>query len=180
MSTDNPLAKFVDIHAHSRCAPDIICSVEPDFEIESAYGQAWYSVGIHPWSTVNEISAATIENLLIRSRDIRVVAIGECGLDKNRGGRPDYQEEIFRLHIDISESLQKPLIIHCVGRYGRLLDLYRETAPTQQWVIHGFSGKAELARQLIAAGFYISLGPRSNSSLRAIIPKERRYEESDA
>ena len=174
-----PLSSFANIHAHGICAPDTVCSIEPESEISTPYGAAWYSVGIHPWSTRREVDAAVTERLRTLCADPRVVAIGECGFDKNRGGSLGYQEEIFRLHVTLSEELQKPLIIHCVGRYGRLIELHRELQPSQLWVVHGFTGKPELARQLVAAGFALSLGPRSNPALAALIPAGLRFHETD-
>lgn len=173
------LRRFANIHAHGITGLDIITSIEPDFDIITAYGDAWYSVGIHPWSTDKEIAPEVFERLKVMAADSRVVAIGEAGLDKNRGGEQNVQEQIFRFHTVLAEEMIKPLIIHCVGRYGRIMELKCDISPSQPWVIHGFTGKPELARQLLAAGFYISLGQRSNPDLRSLIPDDRRFEESD-
>ncbi|MDE6134114.1 MAG: membrane protein insertion efficiency factor YidD [Muribaculaceae bacterium] len=45
------LEDFKDIHAHSHTGPDVLTSIEPWDEMLTEAGQAWYSVGIHPWST---------------------------------------------------------------------------------------------------------------------------------
>ena len=111
--------------------------------------------------------------------DPRVIAVGEAGLDRHRGGTPAVQEEVFRRQALLAEKYRMPLIIHCVGRYGRLMELKKELVPAQPWIIHGFTGKPELARQLVAAGFGISLGHRSAPTLREIIPAEHRFEETD-
>ena len=58
-------------------------------------------------------------------------------------------------------------------------NLKKELVPAQPWIIHGFTGKPELARQLVAAGFGISLGHRAAPTLREIIPAEHRFEETD-
>lgn len=174
-----PLSQFSDIHTHHRTAPDIITSVEPDEGIAGEYGQAWYSVGIHPWSTAEPVADSTWKALEALAADPRVVAIGEAGLDKKHGGSSDYQEEVFLRHVRLSESLSKPLIIHCVGRYGRLMELHGELHPAQLWIVHGFSGKPELARQLVAEGFAISLGHRANPGVAALIPPGRLFLETD-
>lgn len=174
-----PLSSFANIHAHGICAPDTVCSIEPSEVIDTPYGTAWYSVGIHPWNTEQKVGSATIERLRELCADPRVVAVGECGFDKKRGGSFEYQEEIFRLHVSLSEQYQKPMIIHCVGRYGRLMELRGELAPTQQWVIHGFAGKPELARQLLAAGFDLSVSKGVKPSVEALIPESRLHYETD-
>ena len=125
--------------------------------ITTDYGEAWYSVGIHPWSTTGIPSEDTWRQLEALAADPRTVAIGETGMDRRRGGDTDLQETVFLRHAALAEAVGKPLIIHCVGRYGRLIDLHRSLQPTQQWVVHGFAGKPELARQLMAAGIAISL-----------------------
>lgn len=173
------LRSFSDIHTHSHKGPDIITSVEPDKDITDEYGTAWYSVGIHPWSTTSPIDSSIISRLKNLAHDRRVVAIGEVGFDKKRGGATEYQTEIFLLHAALAEETRKPLIIHCVGRYGLLTDLHRELRPTQPWIIHGFTGKPELARQLVAEGFFFSLRPDSPVRLYGVIPESRLFTESD-
>lgn len=174
-----PLSQFKDIHTHGRTAANIVTSVEPDDELGGEYGTAWYSVGIHPWSTTEQIRPETIERLNTLAEDKRVVAIGEAGFDKNRGGSTEYQTEIFLLHVKLAETTGKPLIIHCVGRYGRLLELHRQLKPTRPWIIHGFSGKPELARQLVNEGFYFSLKSDAPARQYGIIPAERLFTETD-
>lgn len=172
------LHSFADIHSHTRIAPDTVCSVEPGASMPGAYGEAWYSVGIHPWSTDTPVAATTMEELATLADDPRVVAIGEAGLDALRGGPQDYQEEIFLHQAALAERVGKPLIIHCVRRYGRLLELHRSLRPSVQWVVHGFSGKSELARQLAAAGIGISLRtPRPE--IEAVVPPHLLFHETD-
>lgn len=172
------LHSFADIHAHTRIAPDTVCSVEPGAPMPGPYGEAWYSVGIHPWSTDKIVSDETLAALDALAADPRVVAIGEAGLDALRGGPQDYQEKIFLHQAALAESTGKPLVVHCVRRYGRLMELHRELRPSQLWVVHGFSGKPELARQLSAAGIGISLrSPRPD--IEAIVPSTLLFHESD-
>ncbi|MBD5232868.1 MAG: hydrolase TatD [Bacteroidales bacterium] len=173
------LHSFADIHTHSGPSADAVLSVEPDAALVGKYGEAWYSVGIHPWSTVDEVSEATWVRLEQLVEDPRVVAVGEAGLDKKRGGDTARQEEVFRRQAALAEKTGKPLIIHCVGRYGRIIELHKELRPQSLWIIHGFTGKPELARQLVAEGFGISLGLRSDHALADIIPPERLFRETD-
>lgn len=171
--------RFDDVHTHGRTGPRLLTSVEPREARDGEAGQAWYSVGIHPWSTAAHIPDDDFRLLEEAVDDPRVAAIGECGLDALRGGCAEYQEAVFRRHVELSERAGMPLIVHCVRRYGRIIELRRELKPLQSWIIHGFRGKPELARQLLAAGFDISLGHDAPPALEAIIPAGRLFRESD-
>ena len=139
-----------------------------------------FSYGIHPWDT----GGAGIDRMLARvaslAADSRVVAIGETGLDALRGAPLDVQERIFLRHAAIAESVGKPLIIHAVRTAARIAGLCRSFRPTVPWIIHGFRGKPQLARQLLAAGLSLSLGPLHNPDTAAMIPPGRLYRETDA
>ncbi len=173
------LHNFADIHTHRGTAPDAIMSVEPSATLTGDYGSAWYSVGIHPWSTSDKVPEEWWEHLAAMLADPRVVAVGEAGLDKKRGGSPEYQEEVFRRQAALAEAVGKPLIIHCVGRYGRLIELHAELRPSVLWVVHGFTGKPELARQLSARGIGISLGRRAPEGVGAVVPEQLLFRETD-
>lgn len=172
------LNSFDNIHAHGLRGPRIITNLDPGDTIDTPYGEAWYSVGIHPWYTDN-VTDADIEKVRALAADRRVVAIGEAGLDSHRGAPAEEQERIFLQQARIAEEIGKPMIIHCVGRYGRMIELRRELKPKQLWIIHGFRGKPELARQLVAAGFGISLGLKYNPDTLAAIPPASLYHETD-
>ena len=137
------------------------------------------SLGIHPWNIDNgwKKSFHSIEKLATNSN---VVAIGECGLDSLRStATAETQEEVFIAHARLAEEYRKPLIIHCVKAFDRLIALRKSIAPQQPWIIHGFRGKPQLAAQLIKAGFYISLGEHFNRESAKSIPADRLFIESD-
>jgi TatD DNase family protein len=85
-------------------------------------------------------------------------AIAECGLDFLRARTPEsrnHQITVFRGHVELARATGLPLSIHCVQAHGPLLQILREH-PTPASVMHAFSGSAEIARQFVAAGHYIS------------------------
>lgn len=170
---------FYDIHTHGRTGPRMLTSVSPGEPMTAEQGAGWYSVGIHPWDTATTPTESDYDRLARLAADPRVAAIGETGLDALRGAPASVQEEVFRRHVELSERLGKFLIIHCVRRYGRIMELKRELRPSQPWIIHGFRGKPELARQLVAAGFGISLGVDAPAGLREALPEVRFYAETD-
>lgn len=136
---------------------------------------ALYSVGWHPWWPQPDMQ--WISNL---ADNPQIVLIGECGIDKMKGiGDINSQITLTRLHAEISERVGKPLLLHIVGAWSEIIALRKELRPVQPWIIHGFRGKPQLANQLIAAGFHISLGRKFNPQTLAAIPPSRLLRESD-
>jgi TatD DNase family protein len=153
---------LIDIHTHHKHSSQTQVSIfniliEKELDIRLNDNQL-YSAGIHPWN-IDEIrfkqQLEILENL---SRVPTVVAIGEAGLDKSRGAEFQRQLEIFKHHIDLSEKLQKPLIIHCVKAFNEIIKLKNEVMPHQPWIIHGFRQNNQIAIQLLNAGMKLSFG----------------------
>ncbi len=164
----------IHTHDHSRYATAII-NILPGEEIMPG---ASYSIGIHPWNA-DKTTDKDLEILNKACHHPQVVAIGETGLDTQKGGNIDKQEELFRHHIALSEKYRKPLIIHAVKSFPTIIGIKRQVHPTMPWIIHGFRGKPQLATELLNHGFYISLGEKFNPATAAIIPTERLLTESD-
>lgn len=137
-----------------------------------------YSAGIHPWWTEGDRDRlwSGLEHWL---RHPQVVAVGECGLDKLRGAAMEIQKQQFERQLERAEQLSLPVTIHCVKAFDQLLAIRKQLSPSVQWTVHGFRGKPELARQLLAAGFNLSFGTRYNAESFALTPASRRYRETD-
>lgn len=175
---------ILDIHTHSLTPPDADRTVyslridgtplpvmQPDRPV---------SAGIHPWDTGGEIPAVLWQQLEEIAVTPQCVAVGECGIDlSGRGGPLFRQLQVFRRHVELSERLAKPLVIHAVKADDILLGLKRDLRPSQPWAIHGFRRKPQAAAPLLRAGFRISLGPQSNPETMRDIPLERMLAETD-
>ena len=72
-----------DIHTHRIDAREAVISVNP-WEFNPVEG-LYYSVGIHPWQ-VGRATDADFDRLAECARSDNVLMIGECGIDKLRGG----------------------------------------------------------------------------------------------
>lgn len=164
-----------DIHTHDISARNALISVNPA-EFDSQPG-AFYSVGIHPW----RLSASDEDMKLLESIALRgdVLMIGECGIDKVRGVELNEQIKVLRKHVELSETLGKPLILHCVKASNELIALRKEIRATQPWVVHGFRGNANVARQLLAAGMFLSFGEHFNADALKVVPPGRLLVETD-
>ena len=153
-----------------------------------------YALGLHPFSVLEVTSdrwrdeLEELELLVIRA-DPRMVAIGECGLDFLRAKDPETRERqvaVFRAHLELARATGLPLTIHCVKAHGPMLELLRER-PGPPVVMHAFSGSAETAAALVAAGHYISFAaniciPNARRALAAAraVPSERLLVETDS
>ena len=152
---------FIDFHTHSdRKSPDLInlqtLHVTPELQAEELPNIC--SLGLHPWFIQLETWEAAWSNLVDLAKLSQVVAIGECGLDRNIDLPLETQISIFQKHIKFAESLQKPLVIHCVRAFSELIALKKDTKSKVPWIIHGFNKKEEVFQQLLKHDFYFSFG----------------------
>lgn len=161
-----------DIHTHNPLATDAVINLAPGMAMRPG---ALYSVGLHPWWAVADFD--WVENLADHPQ---VAMIGECGIDKLRGAHdPDTQLEVLRRHALLAERVGKPLLLHVVRGYGEVMKLYRELRPSVPWIIHGFRGKPQLAKQLTDMGIHISLGAKFNPGVPAVVPPAMLHRETD-
>lgn len=168
----------LDIHTHhDPPQPGAVVAVSPgDFNpIDGQY----YSVGIHPWDTKSNIPESSWEELRNAAENPAVKAIGEAGLDKINGGLFFRQMIVFKRQIDISEQLNKPLIIHDVKAHDVIVGLKRDLQPKQNWVIHGFRGKPSLAKMFTDLGIYLSFGEHFNPDTPPTVPENLILAETD-
>lgn len=173
---------LTDTHSHKVNSGDVrtIYNIRiNDFALSLPHGSnILFSAGIHPWDAGN-IRSVWLENMGILLNFEQLVALGECGLDKNAPVPMEKQLEVFELQIKLSESNKKPMIIHCVGCFNELVNLHKALNPKQAWVVHGFRGKPELADQLTRAGIYLSFGEFFNPESVITTPVERILVETD-
>ena len=173
---------YIDIHTHRAINPDSLSIHNLKFDDAESVLQhvieGHFSVGIHPWD-VHTYSPNDIDELRGYCLHESVVAVGECGLDKHSTATVATQTAFFIDQITISEQLEKPLIIHCVGCFNEVLRIKKEIKPVQPWIIHGFRGKPQLAKQLLRAGFYLSYGEHFNAESVKITPLEKLMIETD-
>lgn len=166
----------IDIHSHLiNRADSAIINISPKDDILPGI---YYSIGIHPWDS-ESANASMLDYLTQKASNRQIVAIGESGLDSLKGGDITRQIELFKFHINLSEQVGKPLIIHAVKTFPIIIKLKKELKPSQPWIIHGFRGKPQLAEELLAHGFYLSLGEKFNKETALIIPEDRLLYESD-
>ena len=114
------------------------------------------SIGIHPWF-------ATEENLQILKKNNfttlkSIVAIGEIGLDKKCNTNFELQIELFERQLHCANTINKPVVIHCVGAYNELIKSLKKIDISKNGgIIHNFSSSKELAKDLSKYNLKFSL-----------------------
>lgn len=178
--------EFYDVHTHQIFIEDsddpyhsCIFDVYPlEFEVaKESYSRHAFSCGIHPW--YSEESDTQMAYLSEIASNPRIIAIGETGLDRLKGPSFELQIPVFKKHIELSEKLSKPVIIHCVKAWEELIQVRKEVKPTQPWIIHGYRGKPELTTRLVQEGFLFSIGENMNFDSLQLIPIDSLFCETD-
>ena len=168
----------LDIHTHHHPpCPEAVVSAAPE-GFNPLEGQ-WYSIGIHPWDTDTNVTPEQWEEFDRLAQLPCVVAIGECGIDKLKGGHLYKQMLVLKHQIDLSEKLGKPLIIHDVKAHDIIVGLKRDVTVTQKWLVHGFRGKPSVAKMLTDAGIYLSFGEKFNPETPVTVPENMILAETD-
>jgi TatD DNase family protein len=132
------------------------CRTTSERAIHLARPLVWASVGLHPIHIDRE--EFDFGSLAEHSS---VVAIGETGLDyfhkpkttAKKQQFKDKQEEIFRSHLDLARSLNKPVIFHCRYAHEEMLDILKEY--DVPGVIHCYTGNLSQARRYLEMGLYL-------------------------
>ena len=126
------------------------------------YENMYVALGIHPddcqyCEKSPEEEVAELERLITSERESgKVVAIGEIGYDFHYDGfDKDKQREFFELQMKLAEKLSLPVCIHDREAHGPCFDMAL-AYPGVKGVFHSYSGSAEMARELVKRGWYIS------------------------
>lgn len=165
------MTPFVDLHTHKASADGDVVSVVNLSATEDPCGEGFFSMGIHPWSLDDlhfdvEKSFAELERKL---GDRRIVALGEAGLDRAHSATLPRQIDVFERQVALSECYKLPMIIHNVRCTNELIAFRNRLKPTQCWIVHGFAGGLDEARQLIDHGFLLSVGAALFDDRRKIV-----------
>jgi TatD DNase family protein len=151
-------------------------------------------VALHPneaprLAAAGELDAALAEIEQLALTHDKVRAVGETGLDRFRTGEDGRaaQEESFRRHVDLAKRLDKTLVIHDRDAHDDVLRVIDDEGAPDRWVMHCFSGDADLARACLDRGAYLSFAGtvtfKNAAPLRnalVVTPADRVLVETDA
>jgi TatD DNase family protein len=132
-------------------------------EVAASYDTVVAGVALHPneaplLAAQGRLDEALAEIEALAGAHPKVRAVGETGLDHFRTGEDGRaaQVESFRRHIDLAKRLDKTLVIHDRDAHEEVLAVLDEEGAPERWVMHCFSGDADLARRCLDRGAHLS------------------------
>ena len=134
------------------------CSLESSRNVSRLsfkYDYIYAAVGSHP-DVADEVNETVIEEYrqLCRTNP-KIKAIGEIGLDYYYDDIPrEIQLQAFRAQMELARELDLPVIVHERDAHEDGMKVVAEF-PEVRGVFHCYSGSAEMAKWLIARGWYI-------------------------
>jgi len=145
------------------------------------------AVGLHPYEAARagEAELRGIEEL---SREPEVAAIGEIGLDFHweEAAPAPLQEELVLRQLAVAEAAGKPVVLHLRDAGVGIVPLL-DRHPAVRPVLHCFDGDADLLREGLARGAFVSFAGnvtyKRNDALRALarqVPDDRLLVETDS
>ena len=176
----------------------INCRISDEFEkllaLVRPHENVWCTIGTHPHDASDQAElAVTVDKIVEKSVDKKVIGIGESGLDYfYTNSDPKDQQISFRKHINACLNSDLPIVIHARDADEDIMRIMKEEAGTGnerglRGVMHCFSSTRWLAEQALEFGFYISFSGivtfKKSEELRDIardVPLGRLLVETDA
>ena len=149
------------------------------------YPFMYAAVGIHP-----ENLEGLPENYLNILGDLyennkKVVAIGEIGLDYYWDIPKEPQLKVFEDQLKLALELDAPVVIHDREAHADTMRILKKYTP-KKVLLHCYSGSAEMLKEVIRLGAFISLGgvvtfknARVPVEVAEAVPLERLFLETD-
>lgn len=174
---------FLDIHTHKTGQHPVgVFQLSNVIVSKDDIPETPCSAGIHPWY-IDDNPKEQIKVLSSYAQKQQVLAIGECGLDKLHGAKLDQQIELFERQIDLANTINKPLIIHCVRAHQEVLEILKRKNVRVPVIFHAYTKGNTLAKQIIQKGYYLSLGQSirkgHQDEVIQCVPLDRIFFETD-
>jgi TatD DNase family protein len=166
-------------------------SSEDDWPLLPEIARRWpgvqLSFGLHPWYIGGRRDSwlDTLKTHLASTPS----AVGEIGMDHalDKATFAD-QETVFLAQIHLANELGCPVSIHCRRAWGRLMELLDQQGwPAAGFVLHSYSGSADLIQPLARRGAFFSFSGaitfeqnRKGREAASLVPPDRLLIETDA
>jgi TatD DNase family protein len=160
------------------------------------------SFGLHPWDVGNR-TTAWLEKLTANLAADPHAGVGEIGLDRwildrarpddprlagLRRAPLDEQIEVFTAQLELAAKDNRAATIHSLDAWGALDGVLRSTAlPARGFLLHAYSGPAEMIRGFADRGAYFSFNGSFLEERKArhrdafkLVPPDRLLVETDA
>ena len=189
------IMNYTDAHCHiitDAPCPDIlmgrICNAtnQSEWDKISAISddKQFACIGIHPWN-IESITPDWQSDLYGRLKQNPLLMVGEIGIDKYHDNITA-QEEIFITQLKIASELNRPVHLHCVGAWDKILHIFKVLHKSMPPIIvaHAFNGDPSIIKQLAEQyNVYFSYSVPQDSKATTRItetPVSRLLVESDA
>ena len=143
--------------------------------LADAYDFIYAAAGVHPHEA-KDAPADYLDRLKALLAHPKVVALGEIGLDYYYDLSPrDTQRRVMEEQIDLALETDMPVIFHIRDAHGEMLErLKARGGRLPAGVIHCCSASAEMVREYLKMGFYISFaGPITFKNAAAPVAASR-------
>lgn len=151
------------------------------------HDDVWCALGVHPHDA-ESWRPGEGKRLAALLDHPSVLAVGECGLDFYYDNAPrETQIAVFRRQLDIALEAGLPVVVHNRDSDAAMLEaVLRDEYAGLEADFHSFAGSLEMARALIARGFYLGVTGmvtfKKADNIREIlagIPDDRLLVETD-
>jgi TatD DNase family protein len=181
-----PASLLIDIHTHQPTGNVHVLEVQNLYFGEAKNAAArLFSAGLHPWFVTPDNLPHAIDWLEKTVRQPEVIAVGEAGLDKATPTDWALQWQAFEVCVNLSETVAKPLLLHCVRAFSEIIAFKKRAKPQQPWIFHGFDKNWQTATMLLQNGCFLSFGKAlfnpdgRTAAVLANMPADRFFLETD-
>jgi TatD DNase family protein len=149
--------KLEGVELIMNAASDVPTSLKA-IALAKEYEFIYAAVGVHPHEA-KSMDKNTLKVLGELASNPKVKAIGEIGLDYHYDFSPrDMQKQCFMEQIELAKQLKLPIIVHDRESHGDTMDIFKKMdVKGMGGVLHSFSGSAEMAKECLKLGFYLSI-----------------------
>lgn len=184
-------AKQQDVTKIINVGTDLIESLT-SLDIAKQFDNCYATIGLHPVDAQHDWPKVITElkELLQQKKSLKIVGIGECGIDKYHDGyNAQRQKESFEAQIELALEHNLPLVIHSRDADQETYDTLNQykNKPNLKGTIHCFSSDLTYAEKYIDLGFVLGFGGTvtypKNDTLRTVattVPLEKIILETDA
>lgn len=131
-------------------------SSKTSVEYSNTYPFIYSAIGVHPTS-ISEYNDEVEKELIELSKNKKVMAIGEIGLDYYwMEDEKEVQKEGFRKQMRLAEKLNLPVIIHSRDAMADTIEILNEF-PNVRGIVHCYPGSFESAMN-IPNNYYFGVG----------------------
>lgn len=149
-------------------------------ELVQKYPEVYATVGVHPEERDPSTALGMTWDILREmTREPKVVAIGECGLDTDS----DEEVALFKQNIELAKETKLPLVVHCRNQFEKVF----EVLDYDRVQMHCFTGTMDEMEECVRRRWYISFGGiltfKKSLDLRSVaknVPEDRLLIETDS